>query len=160
MSAGLPGVGLSGVFFILSALLMVPLEIRRTIRGQSSVARWVTVLRNLAIALAMIVCVELAYAVMRLAVGLFVPHGGDGGDRSRTANAFHMLPVAPSLATVGIIAFLLLAAKLAQLLSRSRRSRVVRKAAEAAAPQEEEGAFTTLEVPSTLPEGPSARTAT
>ena len=70
MSAGLPGVGLSGVFFIVSALLMVPLEIARTLRGRSSLARWTTVLQHLAIAATMIVCLELVYAALHLAVEL------------------------------------------------------------------------------------------
>ena len=68
MSAGLPGVGLSGVFFIVSAVVMLPLEIAQTLRGNSSLQRWSGVLRHLAIAIAMLVGLELAYAVMHLAV--------------------------------------------------------------------------------------------
>lgn len=164
MSAGLPGVGLSGVFFILSALVMVPLEIARTIRGRSSLRRWATVLRHLAIALSMIVCVELAYAVLRMAIervgplaphNHLAPHTGKASGTASTANVFHVLPVAPLLATLGIVAFLLLAAKAAQLLSRWRRTRVL----EVAGAHERDWTATTFEVPSTFPEAPSARTA-
>jgi len=48
MTAGLPGTGIGGVFYLLSALLMPIVEIVLTIRGKSSVARWMLVLRQLA----------------------------------------------------------------------------------------------------------------
>jgi hypothetical protein len=124
MSAGLPGVGLSGVFFIVSALLMVPLEIVRTLRKQSSLARWATVLRHLAIATAMIVCVELAYVALRLAVDqlrLLQAHPG-AGNPVVPHTAIHLLPFAPVLATLGVVCALLLAAKAAQLISRWRKT--------------------------------------
>jgi hypothetical protein len=121
MSAGLPGVGLSGIFFIASALITLPLEIARTIRGQSSLARWATVLRHLAIATAMIVSLELGYAAMHLAVDKLVSVAHDGAAHG---TRLHMLPIAPVVATLGVIALLLLGAKAAQLLSRSRQSRL------------------------------------
>jgi hypothetical protein len=141
MSAGLPGVGLSGVFFIVSALLMVPLEVARTLRGQSSLARWIKVLRQLTIALTMIACVELAYALLRLAVGRIqsavgsahvlhdahaalvggATHAGFGrGASGPPGAALHTLPVMPVLATLGVIALLLAVAKAAQLVTRWR----------------------------------------
>jgi hypothetical protein len=141
MSAGLPGVGLSVVFFIVSALLMVPLEVARTLRGQSSLARWIRVLRQLTIALSMIACVELAYALLRLAVGRTQSVAGSShvvrdahaalvggaartglahGASSAARAAFHTLPVMPVLATLGVIAALLLVAKAAQLVARWR----------------------------------------
>jgi hypothetical protein len=141
MAAGLPGVGLSGVFFIVSALLMVPLEVARTLRGRSSLARWIRVLRQLTIALTMIACVELAYALLRLAVGQIqsaagsahvvrgahaalvggAAHVGLGRGASGSAQAaLHTLPVTPVLATLGVIAVLLALAKSAQLVARWR----------------------------------------
>ena len=120
MSAGLPGVGLSGVFFIVSALLMVPLEIARTLRGRSSLARWTTVLQHLAIAATMIVCLELVYAALRLVVELV--RSAPSHLRSAAPPHLHALPVAPVLATLGLLAMLLMAAKGAQLLARWRKS--------------------------------------
>lgn len=126
MSAGLPGVGLSGIFFIASALVTLPLEIARTIRGQSSLARWAAVLRHLAIAIAMIVCLELAYAVMHLAIDQLASVAHKSGAHGATAHraAFHMLPIAPVVATLGVIVILLVGAKAAHLLSRWRSSRL------------------------------------
>ena len=48
MTVGLPGTGIGGVFYLLSALIMPIIEIVMTIRGKSSLARWMFVLRQLA----------------------------------------------------------------------------------------------------------------
>lgn len=64
MSAGLPGLGLGGLFFILSALAAPFPELWRTARGRSSLAAWRGILRQLAQALTMIVAVDL---ILRLA---------------------------------------------------------------------------------------------
>jgi Trk-type K+ transport system membrane component len=55
VTAGLPGVGLSGLFFVVSALLMVAVELVRTARGRSSLSRWRFVGRQAAIAAAIVV---------------------------------------------------------------------------------------------------------
>jgi hypothetical protein len=125
MSAGLPGVGLSGVFFIMSALVALPVEVARTIRGRSSPERWAAVLRHLAIAIVMIFGLELAYSVMHLAIEhLVVKPAAFGHTGSSPRTRFHTLPVAPVLATLGLIALLVLGAKVAQLLSRWRKPRL------------------------------------
>ncbi len=49
MTAGLPGTGIGGVFYLLSALCMPIIEIVMTLRGESSFARWLLVLRQLSI---------------------------------------------------------------------------------------------------------------
>ena len=59
MSAGLPGVGLGGLFFILSALFAPIPELYRTARGRSSRAAWRMVGRQLLQALLMIAVVDL-----------------------------------------------------------------------------------------------------
>ena len=73
MSAGLPGVGLTGIFFILSALVAVPLELLRMLQGRSSLARWGAVLRHFALALAMLAGLELFYAMVHLALAQLPP---------------------------------------------------------------------------------------
>jgi len=50
MTAGLPGTGIGGVFYLLSALLMPFVELVKTLRGQSSWPRWVLVIRQFAMA--------------------------------------------------------------------------------------------------------------
>ena len=57
MSAGMPGLGLGGLFFILSALFAPVVELRRTAQGQSSAAAWRQVGRQFAVAVVMVAVV-------------------------------------------------------------------------------------------------------
>ena len=114
MSAGLPGAGLAGLFFVVSALLAVPLELVRTLRGASSRAAWVRVLRNEALALAMIAALQLFFmGVSALIRDLF------GGDSPIPAT----LPFAPVLLTLAVLVVVLLGAKALELALRWRASR-------------------------------------
>jgi hypothetical protein len=136
MAAGLPGFGLSGVFFIISALLMVPMEIVSTLRGRSSLERWGQVLRSAGIALSILVGVELTYAGLHIALTQLSSstagaHGGGGGGggaaqaHARTVNVVHVLPVLPILATIGLVAIVIVSAKAAELISDWRRKPIV-----------------------------------
>ena len=116
MSAGLPGLGLSGVFFIVSALAMVPLEIARTARGRSSRTRWAAVLRNAAIALVMLAGTVLLYAALRLASSHFA-HAGHVAHRR--AHGQLDLPVVTALATLSFAFGVLALAKVAELLAKA-----------------------------------------
>lgn len=109
MSAGIPGLGLGGLFFILSALVAPLVELVRTSRGQSSPAAWRQVGRQLAIAVTMIVAVDVSLRgayLLASAVGLGGP--GPGG--------VTVLPLAPLGIALGILAALLAVAKAAQLV--------------------------------------------
>lgn len=109
MSPGIPGLGLGGLFFILSALVAPAVELVRTLRGRSRPGAWRQVWRQLAIALTMIVAVDLSLRAVYLviaAVGLGAP-GADG---------FTVLPLAPLGIALGVLAALLAAAKGAQLV--------------------------------------------
>lgn len=50
MTAGLPGVGIGGVFYLLSALLMPVRSLVATLRGRADEARWPLALRQAALA--------------------------------------------------------------------------------------------------------------
>lgn len=50
MNAGLPGTGIGGIFYLLSALLMPLFEVVNTLRGKSNWARWALLLKQLAMA--------------------------------------------------------------------------------------------------------------
>jgi hypothetical protein len=124
MSAGLPGVGLSGAFFIISALVALPLEIVRTVRGQSSFARWAQVLRHCALAIVMIVLLELFYAAVHVALtGILhwrpgLAHGLLVGGHAESGLHAHTIPVLPVLATLALVAFIMALAKGAELFGR------------------------------------------
>ena len=111
MSAGLPGAGLAGVFFVLSALFAVPLEAVRTVRGRSSRAAWMQVTRNAALALAMIAALQLFFMGIS-AIARDLIHGKSPLPKT--------LPVAPVLMTLAVLVIVLLTAKALELALRWR----------------------------------------
>lgn len=131
MVAGLPGVGLSGAFFIVSAFVMLPLEIMRTLRGRSSIARWATVLRHVATAITMIGALELCYAALHFTLKhlssllLLVPGLLVDGHTTQTAvtrgTSPASIPLLPVLGTLVLVIAVIGTAKAAALLSRARR---------------------------------------
>ena len=92
MSAGLPGLGLGGLFFVLSALVAPVVELRRSLQGRSSAAAWRQVGRQFAIAVVMVAVVA------------------------------PLVPLTPLGITTAVLVAVLLAAKGAQLGLRGLRS--------------------------------------
>ena len=150
MSAGLPGFGLGGLFFICSALLAPIFEVPRTIQGRSSRARWGRILGHLSLALAMIVAVEVTLEVVVTAIGVGATHGAGtagAGSAARVAGgaarasgggiSLAPLPVPPVIVTSAVLASVLAIAKGADLVVRlriaSRSSSAVRSFAAARA---------------------------
>jgi hypothetical protein len=113
MSAGLPGLGLGGLFFIFSALIAPFFEFIRTVRGESDAASWRRVGRNFALAVAMIVAVD---GALRLAyLGIDLTGLGDPATEAPT-----VLPLVPIAITVGLLAAVLGSAKAMQLAAFAR----------------------------------------
>ncbi|MDX6583895.1 MAG: hypothetical protein QOI10_3079 [Solirubrobacterales bacterium] len=96
MAAGLPGLGLGGLFFVLSALLAPVVELYRTAQGRSSAGAWRQVGRQFAIALVMVAIVG------------------------------SVVPLAPLGITTALLATVLVAAKAAQLGLRFANHRAAR----------------------------------
>ena len=109
MSAGLPGLGLGGLFFILSALLAPFIEIGRIALGRGRAVDWHQVWRQFALALAMIAAVDLTlrsiYAISHL-LGL--------GDTLRL-DVVTVIPLVPVAITACLLAAVLLTAKAVDL---------------------------------------------
>lgn len=110
MAAGLPGTGIGGLFFILSAFFMVIAESARTVRGRSSLARWRIVARQAAIAAAMVAAVTATIWILHALLFPPAKHGSSG----------QLVPFAPVLITLAALTVVLLSAKLAQLLFADR----------------------------------------
>jgi ABC-type transport system involved in cytochrome c biogenesis permease subunit len=108
MSAGLPGCGLGGLFFVICALLAPVRELVRTVQGCSSAAQWAETMRQFGLALAMVVAFGLTWRAL-------------GGD------VLYLRTVA---ITTGVLVAVLAAAKVLDLAaSLSRRRRRARAAA-------------------------------
>jgi hypothetical protein len=120
MSAGLPGLGLGGLFFIFSALLAPLPELWKTLRGRSGVAAWRLVGRQFAQAVTMIVAIDLTIRLVYLALS------ATGLGNAPRADTGTVLP----LTLIGITSVLLVAvigmAKLAELGLRIRTAELPR----------------------------------
>jgi hypothetical protein len=114
MSAGLPGLGLGGLFFIFSALLAPFRELWRTIRGRSRPGGWGAVARQFAQAATMVIAIDLTlrliYAGLSLAGRGDVPSAASGT----------VLPLALIGITAALLAMVVGGAKVAQLGFRLR----------------------------------------
>jgi hypothetical protein len=115
MFAGLPGLGLGGFFFVLSALAAPLLELPRLARGQSSAGAWREIARNVVISLLIVAMVDFALRVAYVCTWLL----GDGSaDR---LNDLTVLPAGPMALTLLLLATVLATAKFAQLGLRSSK---------------------------------------
>jgi hypothetical protein len=118
LSAGLPGIGLSGLLMLLSALLMPVVELVRTARGQGSRARWLLAGRQWLMAVTMVAI----YAVVFDLIGHLVTAGASSRgvvgrlapDRLGSAST-----LAVSLAVLAILMLLLMVSGRALANSRS-----------------------------------------
>jgi hypothetical protein len=114
MSAGLPGLGLGGLFFIFSALLAPFPELWRTLHGRSDRAAWKAIGRQLAQALAMIAAIDLT---LRLT---YVVMSAAGIGNPPPAGEATVLPLNLIGITTGLLVLVLGSAKLVELALRLR----------------------------------------
>jgi hypothetical protein len=117
VSAGLPGLGLGGLFFILSALLGPFVELIRTARGRSSIAAWRSVGRQFAMALAIITAMLLTVLA---SLSLSGAASGDGAGGGANSGAVTILPLTMIGITLVLLVCVLTAAKAMQLLAPAR----------------------------------------
>jgi hypothetical protein len=75
MFAGLPGMGLGTLFYVLIALFMPVYELVRLIRGNSSAERWRVVVVQFSFAVGIIMSIAIADRVLLAALGAASPDG-------------------------------------------------------------------------------------
>jgi hypothetical protein len=114
MSAGLPGLGLGGLFFIFSALLAPFPELWRTLRGRSDLASWKVIGRQLAQALAMVAAIDLTLRLTYLLLSAV------GAGDPPAADDVTVLPLTLIGITTALLLLVLCGAKLAELTLRLR----------------------------------------
>ncbi len=105
MNVGLPGTGIGGLFYLITAFLMPVVELVRTMQGRSSWQRWSIVGRQTGLASGVVGCLwATGYAVTHLGVGpLHGTHAAAAGQVTRA------MGVAPSMWTYLTLGFILLA---------------------------------------------------
>lgn len=125
MSPGMPGAGIGGIFYLLSAVLMPFRELYRTARGRSSRARWLGVARQTGIALTIIGSIWATGWVLGLL--LMDPATGGGreghGGPAEVAHATTVLGVGPLVAALLALGSVLLLVEAAGILRRGLRRR-------------------------------------
>jgi hypothetical protein len=78
MTAGLPGVGIGGLFYLISALLMPLVEVVRTLQGRSSRERWHVVGRQFAMAVFMVGALTAVVVLLHLLLRPDAPEPAPG----------------------------------------------------------------------------------
>lgn len=114
MSPGLPGLGLGGLFFLLSALIAPFVELARSVRGRTSPGAWRQVGRQFSMAVLMIVTLDLTLrGALALGGAAGIGAGPPGGD---------LIVMSLSLLgfTLGLLLTVLAVAKGLQLVLRMR----------------------------------------
>jgi hypothetical protein len=125
MNVGMPGTGVGGIFFVLCAILAVPIEIVRTLAGRSSPRRRREALYHALVAIGMVSVLAASYALLRTLIAL---GSSRSGGRSAAAAVPPLLPVAPVLLAIAVLVAILLAGAAAHLVAGRRDSRSARAA--------------------------------
>ena len=123
MFAGLPGIGVGTLFYVLSAFWMPFRELPLLLRGQSSVKRWRLIARQLVFALSIIVCVAAADVVLGWMLGTRA-RGSFSPTRilndQMSAQAPQSILAAPVAAALLMLGAVLLCVELARLVAAMR----------------------------------------
>src|SRR4051794_37174801 len=118
MFAGLPGIGVGTLFYVLAALWMPVHEMARVVRGTSSAERWRRIGRQWTYAFSIILSIAIADKVMLWVLGEYTPgsvgpahllHGELG---ARAPKSFWAAPITASLI---LLAAVLIAVELFRL---------------------------------------------
>jgi hypothetical protein len=112
VSAGLPGLGLGGLFFIVSALLAPLGQVWRVARGRSLPGEWRVVGRQFAQAVTMVIAIDLTLRLVYLALARV------GVGDAPSAVSATVLPLKLIGITSGLLAVVLVLAKLGELRQR------------------------------------------
>jgi len=107
MFAGLPGIGVGTLFYVLAALWMPVHELARVVRGTSSAARWRRISLQWVYAFSIILSIAIADRIMLLILGGYAPgsvgpahllHGELG---ARAPHSFWAAPMTASMLLLG-----------------------------------------------------------
>ena len=112
MNVGLPGTGMGGLFYLLTALLMPVVELVRALRGRSSVARWQIVLRQVTLALGVLGSLWATAWCLKHAL----PHTALASLKATNARTTNLLGVTPTLLTFATLGGVLAVVEVGWLL--------------------------------------------
>jgi hypothetical protein len=130
MFAGLPGIGVGTLFYVLLAFAMPFTELIRLARGQSSVARWVRIALQLFHSVCIILSIMVAERLLMFMLGQAGPeslHPARLLNRQLAGRGPQSILAAPIIASLLILAGVLLTVEVLRMISvvRGRRTREV-----------------------------------
>jgi hypothetical protein len=130
MFAGLPGIGVGTLFYVLIGLWMPLRELPRLVRGTSSVARWRLILKQLTFSVSIIFSIMMAEAVLMWVLGQSGP-GSLNPARllnnelsSRAPQSILAAPITASLLLLGFVLFVVEAMRVIVSGRHERRRRI------------------------------------
>jgi hypothetical protein len=130
MFAGLPGIGVGTLFYVLIAFAMPFTELIRLVRGQSSVARWLRIARQLLNAVSIVLSIMVAERFLMWMLGQAGPeslHPARFLNRGLAGRAPQSFLAAPMTASLLVLGGVLVTVEVFRIISalRSRRAREV-----------------------------------
>lgn len=119
MTVGIPGVGFGGIFYLIGALFMPVREVVRTARGESNVERWIVVATQWSLAAGILVALwgtgwVLGHVLPAAVIATTAARGRPA------AASYNVLKVSALAASLGMLATLIVAVRIAHLVLRRR----------------------------------------
>jgi ABC-type spermidine/putrescine transport system permease subunit I len=114
MFAGLPGIGVGTLFYVLIALCMPVVELVKVVQGTSSLARWRRILVQWLYAMSIVVSIALAERIMLILLGQAGPDSMSLTrllHRELSNHAPQSIFAAPIMASLLVLAAILIAAE-------------------------------------------------
>src|SRR6185503_15549306 len=116
MTVGLPGVGLGGIFYLLSAALMPVRELVRAVRRERP-SRWALVLRQSTIAAGILAALWLTGWMLGLVIATSpTVLAASGHTALRSSNVHNVLRVGALVLSLGTLVLVLASVQIARLL--------------------------------------------
>lgn len=127
MFAGLPGIGVGTLFYVVLAFAMPFTELIQTVRGQSSVARWLRINLQLFHSVSIILSIMVAERVLMFVLGQAGPeslHPASFLNRGLAGHSPRSFLAAPMTASLLILGGVLGTVELMRIISSARGKRV------------------------------------
>ena len=123
MNVGLPGTGIGGLFYLITALLMPVVELVRLLRGLSSLERWKVAVEQWMLAVGILAGLWTTSLVLRILFPSVLVHRHVGhGRMMTTTTGSRLFGVTPTVVSFAALAGIVIAAEFVSLILCRRKS--------------------------------------
>jgi hypothetical protein len=112
MTVGLPGVGIGGIFYLASAIMMPVRSFLATVTGRAHEARWRVALHQAGIAVGILLALWATGLALGWVVAIAFPHALVAGTGAAPAHARNVVRTSALLLSFGTLAMVLLLVQL------------------------------------------------